>query len=94
MSTTAVSLGVDLGAEEASLARKLLFAPHVVEQEATGEMPVTRGPVEEGADLPTSMPGVFRARSVSTSAGTFGHVRIFTFSVNDRSCSLRSSSGC
>ena len=60
MSTTAVSLGLDLGAEEASLARKLLYAPHVVEQEATGEMPATRAPVAEGADLPTSMPGVFR----------------------------------
>jgi Peptidase family S41 len=85
VSATTVSLGLDLGAEEASLARKLLYAPHVVEQEATGEMPVTRAPVAEGADLPTSMPGVFRARSVSTSSGTFGHIRIFTFSVNDPS---------
>jgi hypothetical protein len=83
VSATTVSLGLDLGAEEAGLARKLLYAPHVVEQEKTGEMPVTRGPVAEGADLPTSMPGVFRARSVGTSSGTFGHIRIFTFSVND-----------
>ena len=29
------------------------------------------------------MPGVFRARSVGTSSGTFGQIRIFTFSVND-----------
>ncbi len=29
------------------------------------------------------MPMVFRARSVVTGAGTFGHLRIFTFSVND-----------
>jgi Peptidase family S41 len=84
VSETTVSLGLDLGAEEASLARKLLYAPHVVEQETTGEMPpATRGPLAEGADLPTSMPGVFRARSVSTSSGTFGQIRIFTFSVND-----------
>jgi hypothetical protein len=84
VSETTVSLGLDLGAEEASLARKLLYAPHVVEQETTGEMPpATRGPVAEGADLPTSMPGVFRARTVSTTSGTFGQIRIFTFSVND-----------
>jgi hypothetical protein len=29
------------------------------------------------------MPQVFRARSVTTSSGTFGHIRIFTFSVDD-----------
>ena len=34
-----------------------------------------------GADLPTTMPGVFRAREVVTAHGTFGHLRIFTFSV-------------
>ena len=33
--------------------------------------------------LPTTMPQVFRARSVTTSSGTFGHMRIFTFSVDD-----------
>ncbi len=83
VSVTAVSLGLDLGAEEASLARKLLYAPHVVEQETTGDMPATTEPVAEGADLPTSMPGVFRARSVNTTSGTFGQIRIFTFSVDD-----------
>ena len=84
VSETTVSLGLDLGAEEANLARKLLYAPHVVEQETTGEMPAaTRAAVAEGADLPTSMPGVFRARTVSTPSGTFGQIRIFTFSVDD-----------
>jgi hypothetical protein len=29
------------------------------------------------------MPGVFRARSVATSLGTFGHIRIFTFAVDN-----------
>ena len=83
VSATAVSLGLDLGADEASLARKLLYAPHVVEQETTGDMPATTEPVAEGADLPSSMPGVFRARSVNTTSGTFGQIRIFTFSVDD-----------
>ena len=29
------------------------------------------------------MPGVFRARPVETSSGVFGHIRIFTFSVDN-----------
>ena len=36
-----------------------------------------------GADLTTTLPGVFRARTVTTPSGTFGHVRIFTFNVED-----------
>jgi hypothetical protein len=31
----------------------------------------------------TAFPGVFAARSVTTPSGTFGHIRIFTFSVDD-----------
>jgi hypothetical protein len=36
-----------------------------------------------GSDVPTTMPGVFRAREVVTPSGTFGHLRIFTFSVQN-----------
>ena len=61
----------------------MLYAPATVVQEraisATGELPTST----DGADLPTSLPGVFRARTVSTPSGTFGHIRIFTFSVDD-----------
>src|SRR5262249_48554849 len=74
----------DLGADEASRAQRLLFAPHTVAQElalqATGELP---SPAAGDDVLPTTMPQVFRARSVTTSSGTFGHIRIFTFSVDD-----------
>jgi hypothetical protein len=85
VSPQAVAIGLDLGADEVGRARRLLFAPHTVAREsdfqATGELPP---PVADGADLPTSMPGVFRARSITaTSSRTFGHIRIFTFSVND-----------
>ncbi|MDN5804173.1 MAG: S41 family peptidase, partial [Microlunatus sp.] len=35
------------------------------------------------ADVATNMPSVFRARTVTTSHGAFGQIRIFTFSVQD-----------
>ena len=84
VSTTAASLGVDLDADEASRARTLLFAPQVAGQAQADQSPaLTTTPGAVGEDVPTSMPGVFRARSVQTASGIFGHLRIFTFSVND-----------
>jgi hypothetical protein len=84
VSTTAASLGVDLDADEASRARTLLFAPQVAGQAQAEEPPaLTTTQAAAGQDVPTSMPGVFRARSAKTASGTFGHLRIFTFSVND-----------
>jgi hypothetical protein len=84
VSTTAACLGVDLDGDEAGRARTLLFAPQVAGQAQAGESPaLTSSPGAVGQDVPTSMPGVFRARSVETASGIFGHLRIFTFSVND-----------
>jgi Peptidase family S41 len=84
VATTAACLGVDLDADEASRARTLLFAPQVAGQAQATEPPaLTTTPAAVGQDVPTSMPGVFRARSVETASGTFGHLRIFTFSVSD-----------
>lgn len=84
ISVTAASLGLDIVADDANRGRTLLFAPDVVAQEqaeATRELSTTAAAA--GEDVPTAMPGVFRARSVTTASGTFGHVRIFTFNVND-----------
>lgn len=84
VNTTATSLGLDLDGDETSRAKKLLFAPDVVAQEqASTEPELTTAPAAAGEDVATTMPGVFRARSVTTSSGTFGHIRIFTFSVQD-----------
>ena len=84
VSLTAASLGVDLGTEDANRAKTLLFAPEVVAQQQAAEPPqLTTSAAAEGADVTTTMPGVFRARSVVTPSGTFGHIRIFTFSVED-----------
>jgi hypothetical protein len=83
-SITAASLGLDLDADEAGRARTVLFAPQVAGQVQAAEAPaLTTSAAAVGEDVPTSMPGVFRARSVETASGTFGHIRIFTFSVSD-----------
>jgi hypothetical protein len=84
ISVTAASLGLDIVADDANRARTLLFAPDVVAQEQAEARPrLSTTAAAAGEDVPTAMPGVFRARSVITASGTFGHVRIFTFNVDD-----------
>ncbi|TDO44600.1 peptidase S41-like protein [Kribbella sp. VKM Ac-2527] len=78
------SMGLDLDADEKARAKKVLYVRDVVELEGGESSAALDAPVAVGAaDLPTTMPGVFRARQVSTSSGTFGHLRIFTFSVTN-----------
>jgi hypothetical protein len=80
----AAAIGLDLGGDEVARARRMLFAPRSVDQEAavraTGR---PQAPADSAVDVATSMPSVFRARNVTTASGTFGHIRIFTFNVND-----------
>src|SRR5579884_852592 len=84
VSASAAALGLDLDGDEANRARTLLFAPQVAGQAQAAELPtLTAVAAAPGEDVPTAMPGIFRARSVVTSAGTFGHIRIFTFNVSD-----------
>jgi C-terminal processing protease CtpA/Prc len=81
-STAAGSMGVDDEVGALTTAKRLLFAP---DAEAAGKrkVKVTVRAAAAGADVPTTMSGVFRARSVTTSSGEIGHLRIFTFSVDD-----------
>ncbi|MEU7475897.1 S41 family peptidase [Lentzea sp. NPDC042327] len=84
LSPAAAAQGVDLDSDEKARAKKLLHAPKVVTAEAAG------GAVAMSEqDVPTTLPGVFRARPVTTPSGTFGHLRIFTFSVDDPEAFLR-----
>jgi C-terminal processing protease CtpA/Prc len=83
VSGTAASLGLDLDADEAGRARTLLFAPAVAKATREEAAEVTDAPAAPGDELPTTLPSVFRARSISTSSGVFGHIRIFTFNVRD-----------
>jgi hypothetical protein len=84
ITTAATAQGLDLDGDEAGRARLLLFAPSVagaVLADAAAE--VTSTPAAAGDEVPSAMPQVFKARSVATEAGTFAHVRIFSFNVPD-----------
>jgi hypothetical protein len=81
------SMGLDLLADENARARALLFAPDAVElqRQYAGAAPEPEAlPVAEGGQVTSAMPLVFRARSVRTASGTFGHLRIFTFHVPEQ----------
>lgn len=84
ISEASAVMGLDLDSDEKSRAKKALYVRDVVELERGQSSAELAAPAAvTGADLPTTMPGVFRAREVATSSGTFGHLRIFTFSVPD-----------
>jgi hypothetical protein len=84
VSEASASMGLDLDSDEKSRAKKALYVRDVVDLEGGQSSAELSAPAAvSGADLPTTMPGVFRAREVVTPSGTFGHVRIFTFSVQD-----------
>lgn len=82
ISTAALAQGLDLDADEAGRAKVLLFAPRVVAQEQAVRADEAVPELRQG-EVATTMPKVFKAQQVETSSGTFGHIRIFTFSVND-----------
>jgi cytosine/adenosine deaminase-related metal-dependent hydrolase len=74
-------LGYDVQTDAVNQARKALYAPAAVRG---GDVPMGTRMVDLGSgDLPTTMPSVFRARSVDTDSGEFGYIRIFTFNVPD-----------
>jgi C-terminal processing protease CtpA/Prc len=76
--------GVDVELLAVNEAKKRMFAPAAVAAAADIASASDVSQVAVGAaDVATSMPTVFRARPVTTPSGTFGHIRIFTFSVDD-----------
>ncbi|MFE1437264.1 S41 family peptidase [Streptomyces sp. NPDC058739] len=77
----ALVMGVDDESEEIGRANVMLFAPHVVAQQQAVE--AGQSPVAAGGEILSTMPQVFTARTVDTPSGTFGHLRIHTFSVQD-----------
>ncbi len=82
LSTSAVSQGVDLEAQLTQQAKKTLFAPEVVAEEGR-ETKLSTQQAFPGQNVPTKMHRVFHAKSVNTPSGNFGHIRIFTFNVDD-----------
>jgi peptidase S41-like protein len=84
ISETSASMGLDLDSDEKARAKKVLYVRDVVELERGQSSAELSAPAAvSGADVPTTMPGVFRAREVVTPYGTFGQLRIFTFSVQN-----------
>ena len=73
------ALGLDLEQDIIQRMRKALFAPKIVAAEEKAADAVDAGAVFSG--LESSLPHVFEARPVTTPAGTFGYLRIRTFSV-------------
>ncbi|MEV7617938.1 S41 family peptidase [Streptomyces sp. NPDC089799] len=70
--------GLDLDMEEANRAKIMLFAPNVLARKRALDAGEDAPGVRAG-EIPTSKPEVFRAQQVTTAAGTFGYIRIFTF---------------
>jgi len=89
VSLNAACLGSDLEADLIQQARKMLFAPAVIEKESSEENCIQSPQSAENAKqtlrqtIETTMEGVFKAKSVSTPTGEFGYIRIFTFGVDD-----------
>ncbi|MFI8305077.1 S41 family peptidase [Streptomyces sp. NPDC085927] len=88
ISTAALAQGLDLDADETGRAKVLLFAPRVVAQEQAVHADEPAPGLRRG-EIATSMPKVFKAQHVETSSGRFGHIRIFTFNVDDPVSFLR-----
>ncbi len=74
----AAGLGLDLEQDIVQRVRKSLFAPQVVDAEKKAARKAIRGVL---AALESGMPNVFEARKVTTPSGTFGYLRVRTFSV-------------
>jgi hypothetical protein len=84
LTPASASMGLDLDSDEKARAKKALYVREVVDlEQGQSSAELARPKAVGGADLPTTMPGVFRAREVVTAHGTYGHLRIFTFSVTD-----------
>ena len=84
------SLGIDARTEAVRRAKKTLFAPRAMATEndllaARAEAGAAEAPTLAGLNLAeeSTMPDVFSFGTVETSSGTFGHVRIWTFNVDD-----------
>ena len=80
-SSQATALGYDLETVAVQRARQALFAPQVSTARAALEASGDPFSLVQGTD--STMPDVFLAKPVTTSKGTFGYLRIWTFSVKD-----------
>ncbi len=79
---SSVSQGIDLEAHITQQAKKILFAPEVVAAKGK-QIKLSNQKASAGQEVPTTMIDFFRAKNINTPSGEFGHIRIFTFYVDD-----------
>lgn len=82
-------IGVDERTEVVRQAKKLLFAPAAVREERRvakyeGGLPPSTIALDEAGIIATNRPDELTARLVSTSSGTFGYLRLWTFYMRDK----------
>ncbi|MDT7579320.1 MAG: hypothetical protein QOK35_584, partial [Pseudonocardiales bacterium] len=82
-------VGLDLQTEVARRIKRRLFAPASLDEERRVRRSRATAPrataAQAGADVvPTTRPAELKARAVTTAGGTFGHLRIYTFHMQDR----------
>jgi len=82
VSEQATGLGFDIETIAVQRARQDLFAPHVAEAQLA--IAAAGGDSTQFVQgTASTMPEVFTAKPVTTASGTFGYIRIRTFSVNN-----------
>jgi Peptidase family S41 len=69
---------IDATSETARRARKLLFQPELWEHDQTGNRPTAKA----GGWIQSSFSDAVSARRITTSQGTFGYLRLWTFDVD------------
>jgi len=79
------AMGLDLQADAVRQTKQVLFAPGMTKQPGIkipdqSKLAAGQGSAD-GDGLESSMPDVLNARMVTTSSGTFGYIRIYTFSI-------------
>jgi cytosine/adenosine deaminase-related metal-dependent hydrolase len=80
----ATALGLDSHTDDIQEVKRVLYAGRVsFQEERAAERGVRRAFVNAKDGLETFLPTVFRPMPVTTSQGTFGYIRIFTFNVSD-----------
>lgn len=88
LTSASAAMGYDVQTDAVHHAKRNLFATAAVRAE---QRAVSEGAAVDVLDgeLSTEMPTVFRARPVTTSHGTFGYIRVFTFNVRSADAFVR-----
>lgn len=82
VNNNAASIGLDIEADAVQRTKLMLFAPGALKKEKIYKKDLIKK-AAKGADIPSIMSNTFRARSVTTSSGEYGYIRIFTFNVDN-----------